>query len=89
MADSPCKTIRISGKVGSALTELAFADTGPGIPPGLERRIFDPFFTTKEVWKGTGLPLATSDSEETLDYDAIVTDIKMPGMDGLARGPLR
>src|SRR5947209_18088858 len=40
MADSPRKTIRISGSVSSAGTELAFADTGPGIPPGLERRIF-------------------------------------------------
>src|SRR5439155_14415482 len=58
MADSPRKTIRISGSVGSAGTELAFADTGPGIPPGLERRIFDPFFTTKEVGKGTGLGLS-------------------------------
>src|SRR6266852_346626 len=30
MADSPRKTIRISGRVGSTTTELAFADTGPG-----------------------------------------------------------
>ena len=58
MADSPRKTIRISGSVGSSGTELAFADSGPGIPPGLERRIFDPFFTTKEVGKGTGLGLS-------------------------------
>jgi signal transduction histidine kinase len=35
-----------------------FADTGPGIPPGFERRIFDPFFTTKDVGKGTGLGLS-------------------------------
>jgi C4-dicarboxylate-specific signal transduction histidine kinase len=58
MADSRRKAIRISGSVGSAATELAFADTGHGIPPGLERRIFDPFFTTKEVGKGTGLGLS-------------------------------
>ena len=38
--------------------EVAFADTGDGIPPGLERRIFDPFFTTKDVGKGTGLGLS-------------------------------
>src|SRR6059036_1483348 len=38
--------------------EVAVTDTGPGIPPGLERRIFDPFFTTKEVGKGTGLGLS-------------------------------
>jgi signal transduction histidine kinase len=38
--------------------EVTLADSGPGIPPGLERRIFDPFFTTKEVGKGTGLGLS-------------------------------
>ncbi len=58
LADSPRKAIRISSAVGSADVEIAFADTGNGIPPGLERRIFDPFFTTKEVGKGTGLGLS-------------------------------
>src|SRR5437763_3210042 len=58
VADSPRKAIRISGSVGSATVEVAFTDTGAGIPPGLERRIFDPFFTTKEVGKGTGLGLS-------------------------------
>ena len=58
MADSPRKAIRISGSIGYAAVEVAFADTGHGIPPGLERRIFDPFFTTKEVGKGTGLGLS-------------------------------
>jgi len=58
MADSPLKAIRISDSVGPEGVEVALADTGPGIPPGLERRIFDPFFTTKEVGKGTGLGLS-------------------------------
>jgi C4-dicarboxylate-specific signal transduction histidine kinase len=58
MADSPRKQIRISGSVGSGAVEVAFADTGHGVAPGLERRIFDPFFTTKEVGKGTGLGLS-------------------------------
>jgi len=58
MADSPRKAIRISSSVGPAIVEVAFADTGDGIPPGLERRIFDPFFTTKDVGKGTGLGLS-------------------------------
>jgi C4-dicarboxylate-specific signal transduction histidine kinase len=58
MADSPRKEIRISGLVRSAAVDVEFADTGCGIPPGLEQRIFDPFFTTKEVGKGTGLGLS-------------------------------
>ena len=58
MANSPRKEIRISGSGGAAVVDVAFADTGHGIPPGLERRIFDPFFTTKEVGKGTGLGLS-------------------------------
>src|SRR5947207_7767766 len=58
VADSVRKAIRISGATLSTTVELAFADTGPGIPPGLERRIFDPFFTTKDVGKGTGLGLS-------------------------------
>ncbi len=38
------------------IVELAFQDTGPGIPPDHLHKIFDPFFTTKE--KGTGLGLS-------------------------------
>ena len=38
--------------------DIAFTDTGNGIPPENLEKIFDPFFTTKEV--GTGLGLAIS-----------------------------
>src|SRR5205814_7091795 len=58
MVASTRKAIHISGSVSCVATEVVFADTGPGIPPGLEQRIFDPFFTTKEVGKGTGLGLS-------------------------------
>ncbi|HSP76976.1 MAG TPA: ATP-binding protein, partial [Myxococcaceae bacterium] len=36
--------------------EVAFSDTGPGIPPATRARLFEPFFTTKA--SGTGLGLA-------------------------------
>ena len=58
VANSPRKAIRISASVDAEVVELVFADTGHGIPTGLERRIFDPFFTTKDVGKGTGLGLS-------------------------------
>jgi C4-dicarboxylate-specific signal transduction histidine kinase len=58
LSDSAHKAVHISVTVGSEVAEITFADTGPGIPPGLERRIFDPFFTTKEVGQGTGLGLS-------------------------------
>ncbi|WP_242392727.1 sensor histidine kinase [Anaeromyxobacter oryzisoli] len=38
------------------LVEMAFTDTGPGIPADHLSKIFDPFFTTKE--RGTGLGLS-------------------------------
>ncbi len=41
---------------GGRWVELAFKDTGPGIPPDHLSKIFDPFFTTKE--RGTGLGLS-------------------------------
>ena len=38
--------------------ELAFEDTGPGVPEEIRDQIFEPFFSTKEM--GTGLGLSTA-----------------------------
>ena len=37
--------------------QIAFADTGKGIPPEVQDRLFERFFTTKPKGKGTGLGL--------------------------------
>ena len=69
-----CKTLR-------DIVELAFSDSGAGIPSGLEQRIFDPFFTTKEVGKGTGLGLSITYGI-LKEHHATITVAKKPPGEG-------
>jgi signal transduction histidine kinase len=51
-------TLTIRGRDTGTAIELAFQDTGMGMPPDVIARCFDPFFTTKPVGSGTGLGLS-------------------------------
>ena len=78
MVNSPRKGIHILASVDCQTVELAFTDTGHGIPAGLERRIFDPFFTTKEVGKGTGLGLSITYGI-IKDHGGMIAVVSPPG----------
>jgi signal transduction histidine kinase len=58
MGQSGTLTVRTARDGDSVLVTIS--DTGPGIPPEIQRRIFEPFFTTKGVGEGTGLGLDIS-----------------------------
>ena len=78
MVNSPRKAIHILASVDCKTVELAFTDSGHGIPAGLERRIFDPFFTTKEVGKGTGLGLSITYGI-IKDHGGMIAVVSPPG----------
>lgn len=54
--DDGCVRVEAEPVAGGAI-QLEVTDTGPGVPPELQRKIFEPFFTTNKV-TGTGLGLA-------------------------------
>jgi len=41
-----------------SMVDVAFRDTGVGIPKELMEKIFDPFFTTRSMGTGLGLPIS-------------------------------
>ncbi len=60
MQDSAQKILRIESGQDELQQHMTIRiqDSGPGIPPEVQRRMFEPFFTTKAPGKGTGLGLA-------------------------------
>jgi C4-dicarboxylate-specific signal transduction histidine kinase len=68
------RVVEVTTHVDGEVVKISFTDSGPGIPPGHERRIFDPFFTTKDVGEGTGLGLSITygivrDHDGTIQVD--------------------
>jgi two-component system, NtrC family, sensor kinase len=60
MAGGGTLTITVEKSEDRNFVNVAFADTGVGIPESSLERIFDPFFSTKKQAKGTGLGLSVS-----------------------------
>jgi two-component system NtrC family sensor kinase len=50
-------SLRITVSRAGERVEIAFADTGPGIPDSVAGGLFTPFFTTKPNGTGLGLPI--------------------------------
>jgi signal transduction histidine kinase len=59
-AITPPGRIDVATRFKDNQVEIAFTDTGTGVPAEHLHKIFDPFFTTKDAFKGTGLGLAVS-----------------------------
>jgi two-component system, NtrC family, sensor histidine kinase HydH len=47
----------VAGAPGRQVLTIGIADSGPGLPAGLENRLFDPFVSTKETGLGLGLSI--------------------------------
>jgi signal transduction histidine kinase len=70
-------TVRTARDGDSMLVEVG--DTGPGIPPELQRRVFEPFFTTKGVGEGTGLGLDVSRRVVVSRHHGDIRVVSSPG----------
>ena len=57
MEETDRRELTISTRLLTDATEVAVADTGPGIPPELAERLFQPFVTTKHTGMGLGLSI--------------------------------
>jgi signal transduction histidine kinase len=51
-------TIQVSVALLDNTCQIAFSDSGPGIPADVRAKVFTPFFTTKARGSGLGLPTA-------------------------------
>lgn len=78
LATRPRKVISIGCHAARDVVDLAFRDTGPGVPEGLEQRIFDPFYTTKEVGAGTGLGLSIAYGI-IREHGGVISVVSQPG----------
>jgi signal transduction histidine kinase len=50
--------IRVAIETFDNTCQIAFIDSGPGIPAEVREKVFTPFFTTKSRGSGLGLPTA-------------------------------
>jgi signal transduction histidine kinase/CheY-like chemotaxis protein len=49
--------LQVRGSCKADQVEIAFEDTGPGLPPEEQDKIFEPFYSTKQGMQGLGLGL--------------------------------
>ncbi|MBI3327354.1 MAG: response regulator, partial [Nitrospinae bacterium] len=77
-------TIRTQFEPAPGRITLSMADTGPGIPKGLQAKIFEPFFTTKPqgVGTGLGLPLCQGIIE---GHGGVIRVVSQPGQGAMFR----